>query len=106
MKFLNSIIYVYIFLFGRHVFARFNVILFKIIIKSLGYNNYGSYNYTGEKNFVKILQKYRVRLCLDIGANVGDYSKMLLKLTNAKVIALEPNKFSFKILKKIGLKNK
>ena len=106
MKFLNSIIYVYIFLFGRHVFAKFNVILFKIIIKSLGYNNYGSYNYTGEKNFVKILEKYRVRLCLDIGANVGDYSKMLLQLTNAKVIALEPNKFSFKILKKIRLRNK
>ena len=106
MKFFNLIIYVYLFFFGRHLFVKFNVIIFKIIIKSLGYNNYGSYNYTGEKNFIKILKRYKIKLCLDIGANVGDYSEMLLKLTNAKVIALEPNKFSFKILKKIELKNK
>jgi len=91
----------YVFIFARNIFYRFNVILFKIIIKSLGYNNYGSYYFTGEKNFIKKLNKHNPRLCLDVGANVGRYTGMLLQDTNAKVISFEPNKFSFKILKKL-----
>ena len=47
------LLYVYVFIFGRKVFIKFNVILFKIIIKSLGYNNYGNYNFTGEKILLK-----------------------------------------------------
>ena len=100
------LLYVYVFIFGRKVFIKFNVILFKIIIKSLGYNNYGNYNFTGEKNFIKKLNKHNPKLCLDIGANIGKYSKMLLDNTKANVIAFEPNKFSYKILKKLETENK
>lgn len=105
-KIFNLLIYFYVFIFGRKIFSKFNVILFKIIIKSLGYNNYGSYNFTGEKNFIKKLNNYNPKLCLDIGANIGNYSKMLLKHTTSNVIAFEPNKFSYKILKKLKIENK
>lgn len=105
-KIFNFLLYFYVFIFGRKVFSKFNVILFKVIIKSLGYNNYGSYNFTGEKNFIRKLKNYKPKLCLDIGANVGNYSKMLLDHTNSKVIAFEPNKFSYQILKKLEKGNK
>lgn len=105
-KIFDLLIYFYLFVFGRRIFSKFNIILFKIIIKSLGYSNYGNSNFTGEKNFIKILNKFNPRLCLDIGANVGNYSKMILENTKAKVISFEPNKFSYKILKRIEIGNK
>jgi len=103
VKLLN---FLYLFIFARKFFYKFNVILFKIIIKSLGYNNYGSYKITGEENFVKLLNKFQPKLALDIGANIGNYSKILLEYTKTDVIAFEPNKFSFNILKKLKLKYK
>ena len=43
--------------------------------------------------------------CLDIGANVGAYTKLLLLETNAKVISFEPLPQAFEDLKKIEEKN-
>ncbi len=103
---LNSLIYLYLFVFGRKIFFTLNLIMFKLIIKSLGYSNYGSFDFTGEKNFIKKLNKFNPKLCLDIGANVGSYSDMLLSYTKSNVIAYEPNKFSFKILKNLKSNNK
>ena len=45
-------------------------------------------------------------MCLDIGANIGNYSKLLINKTNAKIYAYEPLEKSFDELKKIKEKHK
>lgn len=45
---------------------------------------------TGEQWFVEKLAKTRPLLCIDVGANVGHYSKALLEATGATVFAFEP----------------
>lgn len=98
----NILSKIYVFFFGRYSLRFFNILLFKLSIKALGYNNYGSHTSTGEINLIKIInKKYRPKVCVDIGANIGNYSKALIKYTNAKIIAFEPNKFAYKELKKI-----
>ncbi len=98
----NILSNIYVIFFGRYYFRFFNTLLFKLSIKGLGYNNYGSHTSSGEINLLKILgKKYEPKVCVDIGANIGNYSKALIKYTNAKIIAFEPNKFAYKELKKI-----
>ncbi len=51
---------------------------------------------SGEEFFIeKYLSKKNISLCLDIGANIGSYSKFLLDKTNSKVIGFEPLPFVF-----------
>lgn len=104
MKFLNLLVKLYLSIFARYQFRFFNIILFKLIIKSLGYNNYGNYSFTGELNLINIINKFDLRMCLDIGANVGKYSKKLLENTDSNVIAFEPNRYCFKKLLKLEKK--
>ena len=57
-------------------------------------------NESGEKFFIKkILAPSQPKLCIDIGANIGNYTLELLKLTNAKVISFEPLPITFDKLK-------
>jgi len=56
----------------------------------MGYNNYSSVKRTGEYSFLKNLGQTNPRLCIDIGANKGNYSKLLLEKTGSSVIAFEP----------------
>jgi FkbM family methyltransferase len=57
---------------------------------------------TGEKNFIKILINSKPRLCIDIGANIGNYSKYLIQNSSSNVIAFEPLKKSYVELSKIS----
>ena len=52
------------------------------------------------------MKKFDIKVCIDIGANVGNFSDLLIKELNCKVISFEPNKFSFEELKKLELKYK
>tara|TARA_B100000674_G_scaffold415486_1_gene364781 strand:- start:18 stop:755 length:738 start_codon:yes stop_codon:yes gene_type:complete len=70
-----------------------------------GYKNYGSFKSTGEENFIDMISG-EIRVCLDIGANIGNYSKLLINKTNAKIYAYEPLEKSFDELKKIKEKHK
>jgi FkbM family methyltransferase len=64
-----------------------------------GYNNYESDYVSGEKFFLtKILPKLSPTVCIDVGANVGEYSKGLLECTNAKVYAFEPVRQAYETL--------
>ena len=90
----------YVFIFGRKSLQFFNDIILSLSLHAKGYKNYGNFKATGEENFIKIISG-EIKVCLDIGANIGNYSKLLLKETNAKVYAFEPMEKSFEELKKI-----
>jgi FkbM family methyltransferase len=60
-------------------------------LRAKGYNNSQNFTVTGEEYFFKnILSVIKPRVCLDVGANIGDYSRALLEMTNAQVYAFEP----------------
>jgi FkbM family methyltransferase len=65
-------------------------------LSARGYNNYKTEEESGESFFIKeILSRRDPKLCLDIGANVGNYSLSLLRATNSKVISFEPLPVAF-----------
>ena len=90
----------YVFIFGRKSLQFFNDIILSLSLHAKGYKNYGNFKATGEENFINTISE-EIKVCLDIGANIGNYSKLLLNKTNAKVYAFEPMEKSFEELKKI-----
>lgn len=84
------------YLFGERFLAPFYHALVNFGLHGLGYDNMYLEAGTGEEWFVKkILAKQNPKICLDIGANVGDFSALLLKYTKAKIYALEPSSSAF-----------
>ena len=67
----------------------------KIILKKKGFNNWENFNFTGEKYYIN---KYIANIeneydyISDIGANVGDWTKLILpkKSKKTKIIVVEP----------------
>jgi FkbM family methyltransferase len=80
---------------------RVNDKLLQLALHSRGYNNFGRGRQSGEVNFIRILSKFNPRYCIDIGANKGDYSRMLLRLPGTKVVAFEPLPVAFKSLEAV-----
>jgi FkbM family methyltransferase len=69
-----------------------------------GYNNYQNFDISGEQSFFdNVLREINPKVCIDVGANVGDYTKALLTSTHALVIAFEPLDEPFETL--INIKN-
>ena len=62
--------------------------------------DFGNHKKTGEYNFINLIKK-DLKICIDIGANVGSYAKEILMMTDAKVIAIEPLSGAFEKLKKL-----
>lgn len=46
--------------------------------------------FLGENIFIKKFEKINIKNCIDIGANIGDFSLEILKNKSTKVIAFEP----------------
>lgn len=90
----------YIFIFGRKKMQFLNNIIFSLALNAKGYKNYGSFKKTGEKNFINKINN-DLLFCIDIGANVGKYTKLLLTETKSKIISFEPLPEAFKDLQKI-----
>jgi FkbM family methyltransferase len=68
-------------------------------LRARGYNNYRDSTESGETYFIReVLSKTKPRLCIDIGANIGDFTCELLEHTSAKVISFEPLPAAFKEL--------
>lgn len=87
------------FLFGRRFLSPIYHTIINLSLHGLGYDNC---LFSGEEWFIKkTLSLSNPRVCLDIGANVGNYTKILLKHTKAKIYAIEPSLSSFKKLKKL-----
>lgn len=94
----------YIFIFGRKKMQFLNDIVLSLALNAKGYKNYGSFKKTGEKNFINKINN-NLFFCIDIGANVGKYTKLLLTETKSKIISFEPLPLAFKDLQKIEQNN-
>ncbi len=97
---LSIIIKTYGYLFGKNIFRKFNMFLYHISLRGLGILNYQTEYLTGEniwlKNYLKNVKK---PLVLDVGANIGNYSKNVLDSNNdAEIFAFEPHPKTFKNL--------
>ena len=93
----------YSYIFSKKYFRFINEVFYNLSLKAKGYTNYGSLFLTGEKYFIKILAKSNPSLCIDIGANIGNFSQYLIKNTSSNIIAFEPLKKAFADLKKIEI---
>jgi FkbM family methyltransferase len=90
-KLLEALSNIYAATFCRPPFSRLNNIFLNWCLKARGFNNYKSGNSSGENFFIKeILSKENPEVCIDIGANVGNFTLLLLKETNSTVYSFEP----------------
>jgi FkbM family methyltransferase len=72
-------------------------------LRAHGYGNTGSIENSGESCFLQRLRRERVGLCLDVGANRGEYTEQLLQLCpQAQVIAFEPQPSVFNELEALA----
>ena len=93
------------FFFTREILLPFNTIMLKLFIRFIGYNNHRRLMYSkGEKMFLNKVCKDNPQLCIDIGANRGEYSRYILDRSNSKVVAFEPMPKSFNVLKSLTKK--
>jgi FkbM family methyltransferase len=80
-----------LFLFFSRFASKAQERILEAILRVRGYNNFQNFELSGENFFIsKILAPLDPKVCIDIGANIGDYSNLLLNRTNAKVFAFEP----------------
>ena len=74
--------------------AKFDTVtdaLFTQVLSARGYLNASDSAASGEDFFIReVLAPTEPELCIDIGANIGDYSLELLMSTNSRVVAFEP----------------
>lgn len=83
---------------GWPALAPLHRVLLNLSLHGLGYDN--PYH-SGEEWFIKnILAEEEVSVCLDIGANVGNYSSFLIDEFSCTVYAIEPLSSSFGELEK------
>ena len=98
--FYKKISLIYIFIFGRKNMQSINNVFLSLTLNAKGYKNFGNFEQTGEKKFIQSISK-DLAICIDIGANVGKYTNLLLLETNSEIISFEPLKEAFKELQKI-----
>ena len=85
-KFISKL---YILIFSRKKLQFINDVFLSLILDAKGFKNYGDFKRTGEKKFIRLI-KDEINFSLDIGANVGNYTKLILQETSSKVISFEP----------------
>lgn len=104
-----SLVYkIYGYLFAKPIFRKLNMFLYHISLRGLGILNYENDYLSGEKAWLKnYLKNKKNPIVLDVGANVGNYSKYIFKFNgNAKVFAFEPHPKNFqKLISNINEKN-
>lgn len=90
----------YGYLFAKNVFRTLNLFLYHISLRGLGVLNFQGEYLTGEKAWLKGYLKGRDKpMILDVGANVGNYSKNILLFNkNCSVFAFEPHPITYKQL--------
>jgi FkbM family methyltransferase len=76
---------------GRPSMQPVNKAAYHVALRGMGYNNGHELNRSGEEWFIRHVLRHRnPSYCLDIGANVGEYSMALLQHTHSMVYAFEP----------------
>ena len=90
----------YLWALGRPAFAPVHTALLKVALRGLGFQAWWSPRVSGEEWVIDRLAivSPQARI-LDIGANVGAYAALVrAKAPRARVLALEPNPETFKLL--------
>lgn len=98
----NLIIGVYRTIFAKRIFYPLNKLLYHCSLRGLGVLNFENDEVSGEARFIKrFLADKPGGVVLDVGANVGNYSRKILQ-TNPllSVYAFEPHPRNFAALKK------
>ncbi len=86
-------------LFSKPALRQFNKKILSAALRARGYNNYRNDTESGERFFIRnVLAPSNPRVCIDIGANVGSFTKELLTSTQARVISFEPLPQAFREL--------
>jgi len=86
-------------LFGFPVLAPVFRTMAVVAVHGLGYGNNRSHAFSGEEWFVRhVLVQAKVRTCIDVGANVGQYAMLLTKHVPGPIYSLEPLQSSFDAL--------
>ena len=98
---MQKILYIYSILFSRKCFFKIHKFLYKVSLRGLGIGNYESSYLTGEKRFLKMsLSALTEPVIFDVGANVGNYSSSVLKVSSsARLFSFEPNPIAYHKLK-------
>ncbi|WP_373974371.1 FkbM family methyltransferase [Chitinibacter sp. SCUT-21] len=101
----NMTLKIYLYIFGRVSFQKFNHAAIRFHLRSIGILNYSNHLQSGEHFFIKqelkkIVRKKANLVFIDGGANIGSYSESLLKkfFPKAQIYAFEPNPTAFRQL--------
>ena len=91
---------IYTFVFSTTLLSRINTALLYFSLHARGYLNYRNFRESGEELFVKkYLARIKPKLCIDVGANIGNYTELLVRETNSQVLSFEPASSTCKQLK-------
>lgn len=98
---MNMLLKVYRTLFARPAFLKLNRLLYRASLSGLGVLNYENGRVSGEICFLSKLLKGRSGcVVFDVGANVGNYARMVLDICpQARIYAFEPHPQTFAALK-------
>lgn len=93
----NAMVKFYRILFARAPFYNLNKLIYRCSLSGLGILNYQSDTVSGEMSFLKSFLKGRLGgVVIDVGANVGNYSKLVLDINKSvTVYAFEPHPKTF-----------
>ncbi|MGQ3170136.1 MAG: FkbM family methyltransferase [Methylophilus sp.] len=98
---LKTVLYIYRLLFSNKFFFKFNKLIYTLSLRGMGILNFESDKISGEDHFIKeYLSKVDDCIIFDVGANVGNYSKILRSYNlKARIYAFEPHPVTFQRLK-------
>ncbi len=82
---------IYIEIFSQANFQSHNRQVLKLALQGAGLNTRGLAEENGEAFLIQKLREMGLKSAIDVGANVGSYSKVLLELGFENVVAFEPN---------------
>lgn len=90
---------IYVIFFTSKLPSRFNNKILTLALKAKGFNNYSSnLEESGELALIQRVINLGIDEMFDVGANIGQYSNIFLKSSNARIFAFEPMEESFKEL--------
>lgn len=88
---------IYSLVFARPCFRRFNTLLYHLGLRGLGILNYETSARSGESSFIRErITGLKAAVILDVGANVGAYSRRLRDANaGATIYAFEPHPLTY-----------
>jgi FkbM family methyltransferase len=96
MNIKHKLVRFYAILFSKVAFRKFNRILVELGLRGLGVLNYYDFKVSGEKYALDFIVKQSKSsedcIFLDIGANIGDYTRLIRESGHVgRVVCFEPN---------------